>query len=143
MALRLRKIPQIISCFSLLTDIHVIFDTLLCHTTCKLRIKFEFEFDPEFFPEVIALGLRQIKIQCITNCQFSALFFSLFTDIHLIFVTLLCHTRLQIKFKFGFDPLIFYEVMIYGLSKIIRIVSFFGIIVAPPPPSLHWLCSLR
>jgi hypothetical protein len=41
--------------------------------------------------------------------------FSTFTsqleDIHLIFDTLLCHTKLQIKLKFGFDPLNFKEVM--------------------------------
>jgi hypothetical protein len=45
------------------------------------------------------------------NCQFSALFFSLLTDIRLIFGTLLYHTKLQIKFEFGFDPLNFHEVM--------------------------------
>jgi hypothetical protein len=37
-------------------------------------------------------------------------FFSLPTDIHLIFGTLLYHTKLQIKFKFGFDPLICHEI---------------------------------
>jgi hypothetical protein len=42
-----------------------------------------------------------------TNYQFSGLFFSLFTDIYLIFGTLLCHTKIQIKFEFDFDPLIF------------------------------------
>jgi hypothetical protein len=36
--------------------------------------------------------------------QFSILFFSLLLDIHLIVGTLLCHTKLQIKFEFGFDP---------------------------------------
>jgi hypothetical protein len=44
------------------------------------------------------------------------LVFSLLTDIHLIFGTLLCHTKIQIKFEFGFDPLIFHEVMALGLT---------------------------
>jgi hypothetical protein len=56
--------------------------------------------------------------------QFSGLFFSLLTDIHLIFGTLLCHTNIQIKFEFGFDPLIFHEVMALGLGKKPRIISF-------------------
>jgi hypothetical protein len=34
-------------------------------------------------------------------------FFSLLIDIHLIFGTLLCHTKIQIKFEIGSDPLIF------------------------------------
>jgi hypothetical protein len=49
---------------------------------------------------------------------------SLLTDIHLIFGTLLCHTKIQIKFEFGFDPLIFHEVMALGLRKKSRIISF-------------------
>jgi hypothetical protein len=51
-------------------------------------------------------------------------FFSLHTDIHLIFGTLLCHTKIQIKFEFGFDLLIFNEVIALGLRKISRIISF-------------------
>jgi hypothetical protein len=51
-------------------------------------------------------------------------FFPLLTDIHLIFSTLLCHTKIQIKFEFGFDPLIFPEVMALELRKISRIISF-------------------
>jgi hypothetical protein len=51
-------------------------------------------------------------------------FFSLLIDIPLIFGTLLCHTKLQIKFEFGFDPLIFPEVMALGLRKISRIIRF-------------------
>jgi hypothetical protein len=43
----------------------------------------------------------------ITNYQFSALFFALLTDTHLIFGTLLCNTKIQIKIEFGFDPLVF------------------------------------
>jgi hypothetical protein len=35
-----------------------------------------------------------------------------------IFHTLLCHTKIQIKFEFGFDPLIFPEVMALGLRLI-------------------------
>jgi hypothetical protein len=53
-----------------------------------------------------------------TNHQFSGLFFSLLKDINLIFGTLLCHTKIQIKFEFGFDPSIFPEVMALGLRKI-------------------------
>jgi hypothetical protein len=49
---------------------------------------------------------------------------SLFTDIRLIFGTLLCHTKIQIKFKFGSDPLIFPKVMALGLRKLSRIISF-------------------
>jgi hypothetical protein len=45
------------------------------------------------------------------------LVFSLLADIHLIFGTLLCHTKTQIKFEFGSDPLIFQEVMALGLRK--------------------------
>jgi hypothetical protein len=28
-----------------------------------------------------------------------------------VFGTLICHTKIQIKFEFGFDPLIFHEIM--------------------------------
>jgi hypothetical protein len=38
--------------------------------------------------------------------SFPDIFFSLLTDIHLIFGTLLCHIKIQIKFEFGSDPLI-------------------------------------
>jgi hypothetical protein len=51
-------------------------------------------------------------------------FFSLLTDINLIFGTLLCHSRIQIKFEFGFHPLIFHEVMTLELRKISRTLSF-------------------
>jgi hypothetical protein len=60
----------------------------------------------------------------ITNYQFSGLFLSLLTDIHLIFGTLFYHTKLQIKFKFGFYPFEFHEVMAHGLRKTLQIVSF-------------------
>jgi hypothetical protein len=90
----------------------LVFGTLHCHT--KLQIKFEFGFDQLIFHEVMTLG--HIKFP---NYQSSA-YFSLI-DIHLIFgtcCTLLCHTMIQIKFEFGFDPLIFPEVMALGLRKI-------------------------
>jgi hypothetical protein len=61
----------------------------------------------------MALGLRKKN----TNYQFSALFFTLLTDIHLIFGTLLCSTKIQIEFECGFDPLIFHEVMARGFRK--------------------------
>jgi hypothetical protein len=95
--------------FSPLTDIHLIFGTLLCHT--KIQIKFEFGSDPLNFHDVImALGLRE-------NSRIIS-----FTDffpphIHLIFGTLLCNTKIWIKFEFCFDPLIFREVMALGLRK--------------------------
>jgi hypothetical protein len=41
-----------------------------------------------------------------------------------IFGTLLCHTKIQIKFEFGVDPLIFPEVMALELRKISQIISF-------------------
>jgi hypothetical protein len=44
---------------SLLTDIHLIFGTLLCHT--KIQIKYEFSFDPLIFPKVMTLGLRKVS----------------------------------------------------------------------------------
>jgi hypothetical protein len=65
------------------------------------------------------------------NYQFSTLSFSLLTDIHLTFGTLLCHTKLQIKFEFGFDPCIFHYVMALGLKKILRFVSFLNICNPP------------
>jgi hypothetical protein len=97
---------------------HLIFGTLICHT--KIQIKFEFGFDPLIFPKVMALGLRKIS----RIISFPDFLFSLLTDIHLIFGTLLCHTKIQMKFELGFDPIEFHEVMANGLRKILRIVSF-------------------
>jgi hypothetical protein len=74
--------------FSLLTDINLIFGTLLCNT--KIQIKFEFGFDTLIFPEVMALGLKKIS----RIIRLPDFFFSLLTDIHLIFGTLLCHTKI-------------------------------------------------
>jgi hypothetical protein len=42
----------------------------------------------------------------------------------LIFGTLLCHTKIQLKFEFGSGPLIFHDVMALGLRKKSRIISF-------------------
>jgi hypothetical protein len=60
---------------------------------------------------------------CPSN-QFSALFLFMLSDIQLIFGTLLCHTKIQIKFEFNFDPSIFHGDMTLGLRKISRILSF-------------------
>jgi hypothetical protein len=98
--------------FPLFTDIHFMFDALLCHT--KIQIKFEFGFDPMIFHEVMALGLRKI----LRSICFPHFLFSLLIDIHLIFDTLLCYTKLQIKYKFAFDPLNFHKVMAHELRKI-------------------------
>jgi hypothetical protein len=58
--------------------------------------------------------------------SFLRTFVALLPDIHLIFGTLLCNTKIRIKFEFGYDPLIFHEVMTFGLRKISRIISFPG-----------------
>jgi hypothetical protein len=58
MALGLGKNHELLV-FRLLTDIHLIFGTLLCHT--NMQIKFEFGSDPLIFQEVMALGLRKIS----------------------------------------------------------------------------------
>ena len=52
----------------------------------------------------MALGVLENFI----NYQFSTLFFYVLADIHLIFSTWVCHTKLQFKFEFGFGPLIFH-----------------------------------
>jgi hypothetical protein len=157
-----------------LSDIHLIFGTLLCHT--NIQIKVEFGFDSLIFHEVMALGLRKISqiisfLHCfrscfqylfdiwyiaypyqdtdqvsvwfwfidfswsygiglkknITNYQFSVLFLFMLSDIHLIFGILLCHTKIQIRFEFGVDPLIFHEILALGLRKISQIISFFAL----------------
>jgi hypothetical protein len=78
-----------------------------------LQIKFEDGCYRPIFRRVLLLELSVFRTS-----------FSLFTDIHLIFGTLICHTKIQIKFEFGFDPLIFPKVIAYGLRKISRIISF-------------------
>jgi hypothetical protein len=62
-----------------------------------------------------------------TNYQFSRLFFSLCLQTFIwyyIIGTLLCHTKIQSKCEFVFDPLIFPKVMALGLRRISRIISF-------------------
>jgi hypothetical protein len=87
----LNKLSVFRTFISLLTDIHLILGTLFCHT--KVQIKIEIGFDPLIFPEVMALGLRKIS----RIIRFLDFFSSLLTDIHLIFGTLLCHTKIQIS----------------------------------------------
>ena len=72
-----------------------------------------------YFTELWPLDLEHF-----INYQFSALFFSLLADIHLIFGTLLCHTKLQIKIEFGFDRPIFHGVMALGLRKFHKLSVF-------------------
>jgi hypothetical protein len=67
----------------------------------------------------MALGLKKKKSRIISFPDF----FSLYLGIHLIFGTLFCHTKLQIKFMFGFYPFEFHEVMVHGLRKTLQIVS--------------------
>jgi Ca2+/Na+ antiporter len=78
MALRLRKKSRIVSfpdSLSLLTNIHLIFGVLFCHT--KLQIKFKFVF---FYPfeihEVMVNGLRKI--------------FQIVSFLHFVMVWLIC-----------------------------------------------------
>jgi hypothetical protein len=59
---------------------------------------------------------------------FRTFFFALLTDIHSIFGALLCHTKIQIKFEFDSDPLIFHEVMALGLRKKITIYQFYALL---------------
>jgi hypothetical protein len=60
----------------------------------------------------MALGLRK-------NSRIISFphFFALLTDIHLIFDTLLCNTKIQIMFESGFDPLIFTKLWPLDLEK--------------------------
>jgi hypothetical protein len=67
----------------------------------------------KFLEELCSLNLTILRDFTV----FRTFFFSLLTDIHLIFGTLLCHTKIQIKFEFGFDSLIYPEVMALGLRK--------------------------
>jgi hypothetical protein len=66
-----------------------------------LQIQFEYCRYPPIFGRVMPLELSHFK----RFYSFPHFFFSLLTDIHLKFGTLLCHTKMQIKFEFGFDPL--------------------------------------
>jgi hypothetical protein len=66
----------------------------------------------------MALGLN------IMNYHFTTLLSFVFSVFHFIFGTLLDHTKIQMKFKFGFDPLIFHEVVALKLRTILPNVSF-------------------
>jgi hypothetical protein len=55
------------------------------------------------------IGLHSVRLSLSGKSVFRTFLFML-SDIHLIFDTLLCHTKIQIKFEFGFDPLIFHQV---------------------------------
>ena len=39
-------------------------------------------------------------------------------------IVLVLHDKIQVKFEFGFDPLLFPKVMVHGLREISRIISF-------------------
>jgi hypothetical protein len=86
-----------------------------------LQIKFKYGCYRPIFGRVIPVNLAIER-----NFTFFCTFLSLDTDIHLIFgkCTLLCHTMIQIKFEFGFYPIIFHEVKAFGFRKISRIISF-------------------
>jgi hypothetical protein len=58
-------------------------------------MKFEFGFDPSIFHEVKDLGLRKKISQIISLPLLFSLPLSLRTDMHLIFGTLLYHTKIQ------------------------------------------------
>jgi hypothetical protein len=90
----------------------------ISYLVINLQINFKFDFDPLIFHEGMALGLRT-KLGIVISPQC----FPLLTDNYLIFCTLLCLTKLQIKFKLDFDPLIFHNVMTIRLRKILS-VSF-------------------
>jgi hypothetical protein len=82
----------------------------------RSRGDFRFELCPSVCLSV-CLSVSQVN-------QFSALFLFMLSDIHLIFGTLLSHTKIQTKFEFGFDPSIFHGVMAVELRKISQILSF-------------------
>jgi hypothetical protein len=62
--------------------------------------------------------LHPLNLATLRDFSVFRTFFSLLIDIHLIFGTLLYHTKIQSKIEFGFDLLIFPEVMVLGLRKI-------------------------
>jgi hypothetical protein len=94
----------------ILTDMHLIFGTLLCNT--KTRIKFELGSDPLIMTcrsglMTVAIYQSLEELCLLRDCTvFRTLFFSLLTYIQLIFGSLLCHTKILIKFEFGSAPLI-------------------------------------
>jgi hypothetical protein len=87
-----------------LSDIHLIFGTLHCHT--KIQIKFDFRFDPSNFHEVKALGLRKIHELSVFRTFFVRAFRYSFD---------ICHIALPYRdtdqVQAGFDSFIFHEVM--------------------------------
>jgi hypothetical protein len=65
----------------------------------------------QFLEELCPLNLAILRDFTV----FRTFVFSLLTDMHLIFGTLLCHAKIHIKFEFGFDSFIFTEVTSLGL----------------------------
>jgi hypothetical protein len=78
------------------------------------------QVDPSIFPEVMALGLRKIA-WIIRFPDFFLFSYRYLFDICFIALP----TKIQTKFKFGFYPLEFHEVMAHGLRKILQIVRVF------------------
>jgi hypothetical protein len=105
---------------SLLTDIHFIFGTLLCHT--KIQIKFWVWSRSIHF----SLSYGPWTYKNIMNSQFSALFFSLLTDIHLLFETLLSNTKLQLRFHCFFTKLWSLDLEKYHELSVFR--TFFSLL---------------
>ena len=102
----------------MLSDIHFIFGTLLCHT--KIQIDFEYGLDPLIFHGVMALGLRKN----ITNSQFPTLFCSCFQ----IFIWYLVHCFAIPRYKSSLSLVLihwfFMKLWPNGLRKISWIFSF-------------------
>jgi hypothetical protein len=87
----------------------------------KLQIKFEFGCGPFRFHEVMALGLRKLS----GIISFPHFFLSAFRySFNIWYIALICHTKLQIKFEFGFGPLSFHEVMALGHRKMSGFITF-------------------
>jgi hypothetical protein len=85
---------------------------IYCYTSCS-RI-----FSPLPTKSKGTSGLDSVRLSVRQSCKsvFRTFLFML-SDIHLIFGVLLWHIKIQIKFEFGVDPLIFQEVMALGLRK--------------------------
>jgi hypothetical protein len=107
---------------SVLSTFFPIFIWYLVHwfTIPRYRLSLSLALIHWFFTKLWPLDLAKKSL----FISFSNFFPSLLTDIHLIFGTLLFHTKIQIKFEFGFHPLIFHEVMAHRLRKISPIISF-------------------
>jgi hypothetical protein len=85
----------------------------------KLQIKFEFGYRSLILHEVMVLGLREIS-QLVSFLHFSLSAYRYSFDIWYIAF----HTKLQIKFEFGYRSLILHEVMVLGLREISQLLSF-------------------